>query len=135
MRNLTVREGPGKIRSFSEQKIYQTKLKKDKSGLVYAVLEEGNLKIRVRVFHRNHLLSCEQFPAFTEGKNYRWQQKQEQHFNKETVNTWDSSGNSDADLSQRITAIHTHNQKVSRRVIKKQQQQERSLEQPLPSRK
>ena len=131
--------GTGKIRSFWEQKIYRTKEKKDEDGLVYAVVEEGNPKSRVRVLHRNHLLSCEQFPVFTERKSYRkqqqQQQKQQQYFNKETAETWDSSDDSDADLSQLIPAIHTHHQKVSQRIIKKQQQQESSLEQSLPPRK
>ena len=131
MKNLTERWGPGKFRSFWEQKIYRIKEKKDKDGLVYAVVEEGNPKSRVRVLHRNNLLSCEQFLAFTERKSYRKQQQQQTHqqyFNKETVDTWDSSDDSDVDLPQLIPAIHTHHQKVSRRVTKKQQQLESSLE-------
>ena len=47
MRNLTEKGGPGKICSFWEQKIYRTKEKKDKDGLVYSVVEEGNQKSRV----------------------------------------------------------------------------------------
>ena len=83
------------------------KRNKDEDELVHAVVEEGNPKTRVRGLHRNQLLSCEQFPAFTEGKSYRkqqqqQQQKQQQHCNKEIVETWDSSDNSDADLSQLI---------------------------------
>ena len=71
-RNLTERGGePGKIGSFWEQKVYQIKQKKNQDGLVYVVVEEGNPKSRVRVLHRNHLLSREQFPVFTEGKSYR----------------------------------------------------------------
>ena len=70
VRNLTERGGPGKLCSFWEQKIYRIKEKKDEDGLVYSVVEEGNPKSSVRVLHRNRLLSCEQFPAFTEGKNY-----------------------------------------------------------------
>ena len=93
VRNLTERGGPGKLCSFWEQKIYRIKEKKDEDGLVYSVVEEGNPKSSVRVLHRNRLLSCEQFPAFTEGKSYRkqqqqQQQKQQQHCNKETVETW-----------------------------------------------
>ena len=75
------------------------KEKKDEDGLVYAVVKEDNPKSRVRFLHGNHLLSCERFPAFTEGKSYRkQQQQQQQHCNKETVDTWDSSDDSDADL-------------------------------------
>ena len=44
VRHLTEREGPGKIHSFWEQKIYRIKEKKDEDGLVYAVVEEGNPK-------------------------------------------------------------------------------------------
>ena len=61
VRNFTERGGPGKSRSIWEQKIYRRKEKKDEDGLVYAVVEEGNPKSRVRILHRNHLLSCEQF--------------------------------------------------------------------------
>ena len=137
MKNLT-QGGPGKIYSFWEQKIYRIKEKKDEDGLVYAVVEEGNPKSRVRVLQKNHLLLCEQFPVFTEGKSYRKQQQQQlqqtqlQYFNKETTGTWDSSDDSDVDLSQLIPALHNHHQKVSQRFIKKQQQRESSLEQPLP---
>ena len=100
------------------------KEKKDEDGLVYAIVEEGNPKSRVRILHRNHLLLCEQFSTFTEGESYRkQQQQQQQHCNKEAVDTWDSSDDIDADLSQLIPAIHTHHQKVSQGVIKKQQQQ------------
>ena len=82
-----------------ETKDISNKKKKDEHGLVYAVVKEGNPKSRVRVLHRNHLLSCKGFPAFTEGKSYRkQQQQQQQHCNKETVGTWDSSDDSDADL-------------------------------------
>ena len=134
VRNLTESWEPGKIRSFWEQKIYRIKEKKDEDGQVYSVVEEGNPKSSVRVLHRNRLLSCEQFPAFTEGKSYRkqqqqQQQKQQQHCTKEAVETWDSSDDIDADLIQLIPAIHTYHQKVGQRVINKQQQQESSLAQ------
>ena len=140
VRNLIERWGAGKIRTFWEHKIYRIKEKKDKDGLVYAAVEEDNPKSRMRVLRRNHLLSCEQLPAFTVGKSDRKQQQQQQqkqqhHCNKETVETWNSSNDSDADLSQFVPAIHTHHQKMSQGVIKKQQQQERSLEQSLPPRK
>ena len=123
VRNLTERGGPGKIRSFWEQKIYQIKEKKDEDGLVYVVVEEGNPKSRVRILHRNQLLLCEQFPTFTAGKSYRkqqqqQQQKQQQYCNKETVDTWDSSDDSDADLEQLIPAIHTHHQKLSQGLLR-----------------
>ena len=48
--------------------------RKNNDGLVYAVVEEGNPKSRVRVPHRNHLLSREELPAFTEGESNRKQQ-------------------------------------------------------------
>ena len=114
--------------------------RKNNDGLVYAEVEEGNPKSRVRVPHRNHLLSREEFPAFTEGESNRKQQQQQrqqqqQHCNKERVDIWDSSLGSNIDLSQLIPAIHAHHQEVSQGDIKKQQQQERSLEQSLPPRK
>ena len=116
------------------------KEEKDENELVYAVVEEDNPKSRARFLHRNQLLLYGQFLAFTERKSYRKQkqqqqqqkqQKQRQHCNKETVDIWDSRDDSDADLSQLIPAIHTHRQKVSQGVIKKQKQQESSLEQSL----
>lgn len=102
--------------------------------------QPDNPRSRVRVLHRNHILACEQF---IKEKGHRKQlqqqqqhQKQHQHFNKETsTDTWDSSNESDADLTEFIPAINIYHEKVSQTVIEKQQQKERCLEQLLRSRK
>ena len=71
-------EIPKKFTHFGNKR-YQIKKKKDEHGLVYAAVEESNLKSNVRVLHRNHPLSCEQFPLFTNRKSYKKQQQQQQH--------------------------------------------------------
>ena len=64
VRNLTERGGTGKMRSFWEEKIYKVLQQKDEDGLVYAVQEEQQPNAKVRVLHRNNLLSCDEFPGF-----------------------------------------------------------------------
>ena len=44
-----------------ETKDISNKKKNDEDGLVYAVVKEGNPKSRVRVLHRNHFLSVNDF--------------------------------------------------------------------------
>ena len=68
------RWGLGKIRSFWEQQMCRIEERKNNDGLVYAVVEQGDPKSRVRVLHRSHLLSREEFPAFTEGESNKKQQ-------------------------------------------------------------
>ena len=62
VRNLNLKGGPSKTRAFWEQKVYKT-LEKKEDGLVYAVQEESYPHARVRVLHRNNLLSCHSFQA------------------------------------------------------------------------
>ena len=106
MRNLTKRGDLVTFAHFWEQKMYRIKEKKERWTSTCSSWRRQP-KTRVRGLHRNQLLSCEQFPAFTEGKSYRkqqqqQQQKQQQHCNKEIAETWDSSDDSDRDLSQLI---------------------------------
>ena len=60
VRNVREKGGPGKIRSFWEQKVYV--IHEKKSEVVYAVINEGekNLK-KIRVLHRNMLLPVSQW--------------------------------------------------------------------------
>ena len=46
----------GKVCPFWKQKIYWITEKKGKDRLVYSVIEEDNLKSKVRVLNRSHLL-------------------------------------------------------------------------------
>ena len=62
--NLNKKGGPGKTRVFWEQKVYKILEKKDGDSLVYAVREESNPYVRVRVLHRNNLLSRQDFQGF-----------------------------------------------------------------------
>ena len=59
VKNVRDKGGPGKLRSYWEQKVF-TIIEK-KSEVVYSVLEEGekNLK-KTRVLHRNMLLPVSQ---------------------------------------------------------------------------
>ena len=59
VRNLNEKGGPGITRAFWGQKV-----QKDEDGLVYAVREESDPHTRVRVLHRNNLLSRQEFQGF-----------------------------------------------------------------------
>ena len=64
VRKLNEKGEPSKARAFWEQKVYKIAEKKDEDGLVYAVRKESNPHARVRVLHRNNLLTCQEFQRF-----------------------------------------------------------------------
>ena len=43
---------PGKLRSFWEQEIYIIRSVKDEAGVIFGVIQEGNLRGKSRVLHR-----------------------------------------------------------------------------------
>ena len=55
-----------------------------------------------------NLLSFIAVKSHRKQQQQQQQQKQDQRFNKETAELWDSSSNSDADLSEFIPVINTH---------------------------
>ena len=63
VRNLNEKGGPGKTRAFWTQKVYKLLKKKDEDA-VYAVRVERDPHARLRVLHRNNLLSCQEFQSF-----------------------------------------------------------------------
>ena len=62
MRNLSQRGGPGKLRSYWEPDVHVVVEVKGETGLVYAIRSEKDKSGKVRVVHRNHLLSCSSLP-------------------------------------------------------------------------
>jgi transposase InsO family protein len=58
VKNKREQGGPGKIRAFWEQNVYQV-LEQKEGGVVYAVQQVGKPSGEVRVLHRNMLLPCE----------------------------------------------------------------------------
>ena len=62
VRNLTERGGPGKLRSFWEDKVYVVTQKKHPDSPVYELKPE-NGKGRCRILHRNLLLPCDFLPV------------------------------------------------------------------------
>ena len=57
IQNKRERGGPGKLRSYWEQKVYIITDVKGSQNVVYEVREEGNRKSKPRVVHRNMLMS------------------------------------------------------------------------------
>lgn len=62
LKNVLEKGGPGKLRSFWEDKIYIVLNGKDPLNAIYEVLPESQLG-RTRVLHRNLLLSCPFLPS------------------------------------------------------------------------
>ena len=63
VRNLTPRDGPGKLRAHFEDKIHVVTQCKGEDGLVYEVQPEGRQPGRVRILHRNLLYPCDFLPT------------------------------------------------------------------------
>ncbi|XP_019221791.1 uncharacterized protein LOC109204700 [Oreochromis niloticus] len=62
VRNFGEKGGPGKLRSFWEDQVFQVTQRKHKDSPVYEIKPE-NGKGRVRVVHRNLLLPCDFLPV------------------------------------------------------------------------
>ena len=60
VKNKKEQGGPGKLRSLWEREIYIIRSVKDEAGIIYKVIQEGNLRGKSRVLHRNMLLPCKQ---------------------------------------------------------------------------
>ena len=63
VKNVREKGGPGKLRSYWEQKVFV--IKEKKGDVVYSVLEEGEKNVgKMRVLHRNMLLPVDQWFQF-----------------------------------------------------------------------
>ena len=60
VKNKKEQGGPGKLISFWEQEIYTILSVKDEAGVIYEVIQEGNLRGKNRVLHPNMLLLYKQ---------------------------------------------------------------------------
>ena len=58
VKNVVERCGPGKLRSYWEQNIYIIKVIHGEGNVVYSIQQEGDPKAKIRVVHRNMLMSC-----------------------------------------------------------------------------
>ena len=58
VKNLTPREGSGKLKLFWEQKVYIIEKVKDPDGLVYTMREQDKPNNKSRTLHRNNIMSC-----------------------------------------------------------------------------
>ena len=61
VRNLREKGGPGKLRSFWEDSVYEVVERIGDEGVVYKVRKFGRLNSEVRTVHRNLLLQCNEF--------------------------------------------------------------------------
>lgn len=59
VKNVREKDGPGKIRSYFEQQIYQVKKVSGEGNVVYTVQAEDDSTGELRVLHRNMLKPCE----------------------------------------------------------------------------
>ena len=104
VRNLCKRGGPGKLRSYWENQIYE--VVEQKGALpIFVVKPEGNAKGRSRVLHRNLLLPCDLLPQDSP-EDFEPVARTEKRKSKPKVhdNTWrtmpsDSDSESDDELN------------------------------------
>jgi transposase InsO family protein len=82
VRNLTERGGPGKLRSYWENQIYQVVEQKGELP-IFVVKPEGGAKGRSRVLHRNLLLPCDFLPPDAPGDVHPVAQQQQRKRNHE----------------------------------------------------
>ena len=62
MRNLTPREGNGKLKSLWEHKVCIIEEVKDQDGLVYTVREQDKPNSKSRTLYRSNIMSCHGLP-------------------------------------------------------------------------
>ena len=62
VRNLRERGGPGKLRSFWENRVYKVLKRMGEDSPVYQVSPESALNATPRLLHRNLMLPCDDLP-------------------------------------------------------------------------
>ncbi|CAB3994586.1 Hypothetical predicted protein [Paramuricea clavata] len=81
VRNLTERGGPGKLRSYWENQIYQVLEQKGELP-IFVVKPEGGANGQSGVHHRNLLLSCDFLPPYAPGNVHPVARQQQLEKNK-----------------------------------------------------
>ncbi|KAL2089169.1 hypothetical protein ACEWY4_016068 [Coilia grayii] len=94
IRNLTERGGPGKFRSFWEEKVHVVVKRKHPESPVYEVKPEDG-QGRTRVLHRNLLLPCDFLPVETKQPGKRSGQKENKDKRTKVTQHTDSEPSSD----------------------------------------
>ena len=78
VKNLTPREGPGKLRNYWEDTIHTVTRIVGDTNVVYEVQAEGNARARKRVLHRNMLMPCQELILNKDDKAIKTKKKTKQ---------------------------------------------------------
>ena len=115
VRNLTERGGPGKLRSYWENQIYQVVEQKGELP-IFVVKPEGGAKGRSRVLHRDLLLPCDFLPPDAPGDVHPVAQQQQRKRNDERQ---DNTRNLTMTIAKAMTRVNITDfllQKLGRRM-------------------
>lgn len=119
VRNLSERGGPGKLRSYWENKIHVVVSRRSSDSPVYEVVPEGGGKSRV--LHRNLLLPCDSLPldelegnAKQEKVGRQTQSRTKKKHTNRQVGSSDSENSEDAELVCRFP----HHQRPSHGTVR-----------------
>ncbi|KAK7886457.1 hypothetical protein WMY93_026078 [Mugilogobius chulae] len=109
VRNLTEKGGPGKLRSFWEERVYVITQRKQQDSPVYEIKPETG-RGRTRIMHRNLLLPCDFLPVETLVSPAEEPKKKKRDTQKKShVDTGESTADEDEDGWQAIVGLHTGN--------------------------
>lgn len=118
VRNLTEKGGPGKLRSFWEDRVYVVTQRKQPDSPVYEIKPESG-KGRVRIMHRNLLLPCDFLPLETVVPPDKDTKKTKSHRQKYSqVDTQDSTAEEDEDGWHAIIGLQAGNNTQSDRQLR-----------------
>ncbi|KAK7901901.1 hypothetical protein WMY93_018670 [Mugilogobius chulae] len=109
VRNLTEKGGPGKLRSFWEERVYVVTQRKQQDSPVYEIKPETG-RGRTRIMHRNLLLPCDFLPVETLVSPTEEPKKKKRDSQKKShVDTGESTADEDEDGWRAIVGLHTGN--------------------------
>ncbi|CAL9693785.1 unnamed protein product [Knipowitschia caucasica] len=109
VRNLNEKGGPGKLRSFWEDRVYVVTQKKHQDSPVYEIKPE-NGKRRTRILHRNLLLPCDFLPVeMTVPPDKETKKKKRDTKRQSHMDTQNSTADEDEDGWYAIIGLRTGN--------------------------